>query len=189
MRGLRDRGLISGQKSRDFSPLQNDQTGYSAQLAFYPKVTEGASPGFKAAGEWRWQLTPSCTAGKNGSRLYTQFPCGFTAWTPLSYCFPLDNWHLYVMSPQRRYMTSSYCLLLNVKPKKGFDFVLYSTNTCIYSKKNLLAGLSVTKIYGHTTFLNLRKGWYTTYIRVFLKCREVLFVLMYFVKKYTYNLI
>jgi hypothetical protein len=62
------------------------------------------------------------------------------------------------MSPQRRHMTSSICLLLNVKPKKGFDFVLYSTNTYIYSKKNSLAGLSIIKMYGRTAFLNFRKG-------------------------------
>jgi hypothetical protein len=71
--------------------------------------------------------------------------------------FPLDNWRLYVMYPQRRHMTSSNCLLLNVKPKKGVYFVLCSTNTYIYSKKNLLAGLSVTKMYDNTTLSNLRK--------------------------------
>ena len=55
-------------------------------------------------------------------------------------------------------MNSSNCLLFNVKPKNVFDFVLYSTNTCMYSKKNSLAGVSVTKKYGHTAFLNLSKG-------------------------------
>jgi hypothetical protein len=57
-------------------------------------------------------------------------------------------------------MTTSIRLLLNVKPKKVFVFVLYSRNmyVYIYPKKNSLAGLSVTEMYGHTTFFSLRRG-------------------------------
>jgi hypothetical protein len=85
--GLEGPGIESRRRAKFSAPVQ---TGPGHDPASYKMVT-GSFPGSKAAGAWRWPLTPSSAEVKDRVELYLYSPSG-PSW-------PVIGWTLHLPLP------------------------------------------------------------------------------------------